>query len=268
MGAGGKRLHPAMKDMRILITKPAPQAQVWAEKMQQLGWNAHALPLVQLHALADTSAITTQWHQLEHYRLVCFVSPNAVHHFFALKPLYLHWPAQTQAGSTGPGTSVALREYGLSTHQIIEPPSEGAQFDSEALWNELKTQDWTRTQVLWVRAHSGRNWLVHQLRNQGATVQCLGAYTRHAPELGPEQTALISYAQQYPQNHLWFFTSSEAIQNLRTISTQNAWAQTQAVVTHPRIAQQAQGLGIEKIHLAKPHIQTVMACIQSLTSCP
>jgi uroporphyrinogen-III synthase len=251
--------------MRVLVTRPVPQAAGWVARLRDEGIDAVALPLICIGPATDAAAVHQAWASLATQRLVVFVSPNAAEQFMAAQPPGAAWPAHAHAGSTGPGTTQVLRRLGVPVERIVEPAAESAQFDSEALWRQLQRGDWHGAPVLIVRGDGGRDWLADTLREQGAQVALLAAYRRSAPELDAAGRALLQAALGAPRSHLWFFSSSEAIANLAVLAGDAAdWSLARALATHPRIAARAQQLGLADVTLTRPTLAAVSACIQSM----
>jgi uroporphyrinogen-III synthase len=251
--------------MRVLVTRPAPQAAEWVARLREDGIDALALPLICIAPAADPTPVQGAWSALPAMRLVVFVSPNSAEQFMRACPPGAAWPSGVQAGSMGPGTTRALRRLGVPGAQIVEPAADAAQFDSEALWRQLERSDWQGAQVLIVRGDGGREWLADRLRAHGAQVELLAAYRRSAPRLDAPAQALLRAALDAPRTHLWFFSSSEAIDNLATLAGAAAdWSQARALATHPRIAARAQHLGLGQVMQARPTLAAVRACIQSM----
>lgn len=254
--------------MRVIVTRPQPHADEWVARLTAAGIDAVALPLLQIDAPADPQPVRAAWQHLGDLALVVFVSPNAVARFFALRPTGAPWPAATWAGSTGPGTSQALRDHGLPAGALIEPPADAARFDSEALWAELAPRrQWQGAEVLVVRGEGGRDWLADTLQAQGATVRFVEAYRRAAPAWSQAEQAVLREAVARPAQHLWLFSSSEAVGHLQRLAPGACQADAPALATHPRIAATAQAAGFARVTLVKPGVdataQAVRACIQS-----
>ena len=251
--------------MRVIVSRPAAQAAGWVERLREAGHDAVALPLIGIAPAADPAAVQAAWRALAAQRLAVFVSPNAAERFLAARPAGLHWPHATLAGSTGPGTTQALRAGGVPAACIVEPASDAPQFDSEALWARLAARDWQGAAVLVVRGDGGREWLADTLRAHGATVAALAAYRRCAPELDAAGRGVLRAALDAPRGHVWLFSSSEAIDNLAALAGAQAdWSQARAVATHERIAERARRLGLGAVALARPSLDAVSACIQSM----
>jgi uroporphyrinogen-III synthase len=250
--------------MRVLVTRPAAQASEWVQRLRAAGLQAEALPLIDIAPALDAAAVVAAWAALPAQAMVFFVSPNAATSFFAAKPAQATWPAALMAASPGPGTTQVLRELGVSN--IVEPAADAPQFDSEALWQQLSKRDWAGQRVLVVRGEGGRDWLAERLRERGAELAFVAAYGRVAPRLSPSQQALLDEALAQPATHLWFFSSSEAIAHLQALAPHADWAKARAMATHPRIAESARRLGMGVVMEARPGLEDVVACIQSIAS--
>ncbi len=239
----------------LLVTRPQPQADAWVSALRAHGVPAHALPLLQIEPAAEPAARDAAG-ALERYGLLVFVSPNAVQSFVALRPPGAAWPAATFAGSTGAGTTQALREAGVPAAQIVEPPREAVQFDSEALWQRLREREWAQAHVLIVRGDGGREWLGEQLRGVGARVDLVRAYRRVAPQWSAEQQALAARALAAPHS-VWLLSSSHALQHLRDLLQHATWHEAIAWATHERIAEAARAFGFGHVRGVTPTPQAV-----------
>jgi uroporphyrinogen-III synthase len=248
--------------MRVLVTRPAAQAGEWVRLLRDAGLLAEALPLIEIAPTADAAALARAWRGLHEQALVVFVSPNAATCFFEGRPAGTAWPEGLVAASPGPGTTRVLRGLGVQT--LVEPAADSAQFDSEALWLQLAVRDWQGRKVLIVRGASGRDWLADRLRERGAVLEFVAAYGRTVPVLSANEQALLQGALAAPAQHLWLFSSSEAVSNLQALAPGASWSSAIALATHPRIAQTARGLGIGRVLEARPSAAAVVACIQSI----
>jgi uroporphyrinogen-III synthase len=237
--------------MLVIVTRPAAQAAVWVDALRALGQPAQALPLIEIGPADDTEPLRQAWQALAGCALVMFVSANAVQAFFALAE-GAAWPAGVRAGATGPGTAAALRAVGLPEAAIVEPAADAPSFDSEALWARVSAEDWAGRQVLVVRGEEGRDWLADTLRGRGARVDFVSAYQRRVPLLDAAAQALLARALAVPAAHLWHFSSSQAVAHLRALAPGADWSRSQAIASHPRIAQAARTAGWMDVALALP----------------
>jgi uroporphyrinogen-III synthase len=249
--------------LRVVVTRPAAQAAAWVQSLAAHGIDAVAVPLIDIAPPDDVAAVGAAWRGLAAQRLVVFVSPNAAQAFFERRPADAAWPASARAASVGPGTTQVLRALGVPA--IVEPAPDSAQFDSEALWQRLCGEDWAGAPVLVVRGDGGREWLADTLRDRGARVGHIAAYRRVAPRLAGDTLRALEAALGQPGEHVWLFSSSEAIDHL-VAARAGRWHAARAIATHPRIAERARACGFGAVHASRPTLDAVVACIQSLAS--
>ncbi len=251
--------------MRVLVTRPQPQADDWAARLAALGHDALALPLLAIGDAPDPAAVTAAWHALAQRTLAMFVSPSAVERFAAARAPGQSWPAGTLAGSTGPGTARALRDAAVPPDCIVTPADDSPSFDSEALWTLLRARrDWHGCSVLIVRGAGGRDWLAGQLRAAGATVDFVEAYRRETPRWSAPQRRALELALARPAAHVWLFSSSEALGQLATLAPGANWSASVALATHGRIAEAARVAGFARVHEVAPSPREVASKVAEL----
>lgn len=276
--AGSTDTLKQVMDMRLLVTRPEPQASAWVANLQAKGFDAQALPLMAISGPTDPAPVVETWRQLHTHRLLMFVSPAAAEWFFRLRPADCRWPATTLAACPGPGTARVLSELGatcgLARETIVCPDVNAEQFDSESLWPLLRPLPWSQQSVRIIsggdaREAQGRNWLADQLTLCGAQVQPLLTYTRGAGTWTPRESALAQAAIQSPDQHLWLFSSSQAIDHLTHThlpaiaeATDSLWRNASALCTHPRIAESARKLGINHIIQCRPTLDAVVQALR------
>lgn len=255
--------------MRLLVTRPRDQAESWCAQLRAQGVAAEMLPLIAIGPPADAAPLRDAWAGLGTTAFVMFVSANAASGFFAARPTGADWPMQTLAGSTGPGTTAALRALGVPATCIAEPPREAAQFDSEALWRVIAARPWQGKHALVVRGEQGRDWLADQLRAQGARLSFVEAYRRSVPQLSAGEQALLREALDAPADRVWLFSSSQAVQHLQQLAPGADWSRSTAWATHARIAQAAREAGFGTVQaLAATVDAVVVAWGRALQSAP
>lgn len=259
---------------RVIVTRPAREAQAWVRQLAARGLAALALPLIEIAPEPMAGTVLRAREHLGDFDAAMFVSGNAVTSFLesngppALDGLALN-AIQTRAWSPGPGTSAALRRAGWPEARIDEPAADAAQFDSEALWQRVAAQVSPGLCVLIVRggdaqgAPAGRAWLAERLVAAGAQVEQVVAYRRRAPRWDVGQCEQASAAST--DASVWLFSSSEAIANLRRVLPAQNWGRARALATHPRIAQAAREAGFGAVHETRPALADVVASIESLT---
>jgi uroporphyrinogen-III synthase len=260
--------------MRVVITRPAGDAQTWVDALQAAGHQALALPLIEVGPATHLQAVVRAWTQWSNFQAVMFVSAQAVRYFFECQPASLTWANGPRCWATGPGTQKALLQAGVPEACIDSPAADATQFDSEALWQRVSAQVQGGKPVLIVRGHdvytqpdaalsgTGRDWLAQQLQTSGASAQFVVAYERRAPLWTVNQKAHASEAAT--DDSVWCFSSSQAIQNLAHNLPTQSWAKARCIATHPRIAQTAQALGFGEIHMSRPALADLLVSLESL----
>ena len=281
---------------RVIVTRPAPDADAWVNRLQQYGFKAKALPLIESAPVskpADIRAVQQAIEHLNDYTAVMFVSANAVKHFFSLysrlnvpiaqlnieqaapEKIAFWLPGHLRCLAPGPGTVTALRAAGVPVGQIDAPPSDAAQFDSEALWQVVGKRDWRACKVLIVRGKgdaadtstgTGRDWLAGQWRISGATVDVVSSYERRAPCLTVQQIDLAKAASC--DGSVWLFSSSEAVVNLtRQPGLQGvSWQSARAVATHPRIHDAVRAALWGVVLVSRPALPDIIKALASIES--
>ena len=260
---------------RVIVTRPGREAQAWADALQSLGVPCEALPLIEIAALPDASALVQAWQAVPDHLAVMFVSANAVRFFMAARPAGMPLPT-CRAWSTGPGTRAALEAAGWP-EELIDSPDEGApQYDSEALWALVEghvraavhASSGAKPGVLIVRGAdvhgqlAGRDWLAVQMDAAGLKVLQTAAYVRRPPLLTPAQQSRIHQAMN--DGSRWLFSSSEAALFLRQACPDLPLDQAKALATHPRIAQKLKESGWPCVDLVPAGLQAQALSIKSL----
>jgi uroporphyrinogen III methyltransferase/synthase len=158
---------------RVLVTRPRPQAEAMARRLEQLGAVPVLLPVVEVGPPADWSGVDQALAALGSYQWLVFTSANGVHAFLnrlrqAGRDLRALGPVRLAA--IGPRTAEALRGCHL------EPDLVPAVFRSEELAAALAER--VRGQrVLLARADCGRDVLPHELARV-AMVQQIAVYSQ------------------------------------------------------------------------------------------
>lgn len=256
--------------MRIIVTRPQREAQDWVQALRQAGHEALALPLISIAPAPDAAALQRAWRQLGGYLGLMFVSANAVDGFFAARPVDASPPAQ--AWATGPGTVNALLRAGVPALHITAPPADAAQFDSEALWQQVNARITPGVRVLVVRGAdaaegggnqgAGRDWFARQVAAAGGTVDFVASYQRLRPPLDTTQRQLARAAAG--DGSVWLFSSSQAVLNLQGSLPRQDWRAARAVATHARIAQAVRAAGFAVVRESRPALADVRASIESM----
>ena len=253
---------------RVLVTRPAAEAQRWTLALRDHGIEAESLPLIEIAPLDDATVLQAAWQNVSRHAALMFVSANAVQHFMGARPASA--PLQAQAWGTGPGTQSALLTAGWSPALIRCPAADADKFDSEALWAlvQTKVQGWAGRSVLIVRGAdasgqlAGRDWLAQQLEAVGVQVEQCVAYMRRTPVLDGAQLALARSALQ--DGRWWLFSSSEAAHNLAQLLPGAIGPASCALATHPRIAERLRQQAWGRVEVVPATLAAQVASIECL----
>jgi uroporphyrinogen-III synthase len=254
--------------VRVIVTRPEQEAPAWAAALRERGFDAVLLPLIRILPAPRPAEVQAAWQSIAKCRAVMFVSGNAVRHFFAGRASQQEgWPVGVRAWATGPGTRQALADVGVDEARVDAPPAESAQFDSETLWQQVRSQVRPGDEFLIVRGAdsgeaggNGRDWLARQLADAGAQVATVAAYLRTGPVWSEAQRREAAAGS----GDAWLFSSSQAIANLRSLLPGHDWSRSVAVATHPRIAQAAREAGFGVVCESRPELGAVRAALESI----
>lgn len=141
---------------RVLVTRPAHQANDLSRKLEELGAVVFRLPTVEIREPADLAPLDRALEQLRNgeWDWLVFTSANGVHALLRrLEALGrdLRDLGRVKLAAIGPKTADALREYRLRADVVRE-----ANFSSEGLAESLKPHV-AHQRVLLARASRGRN---------------------------------------------------------------------------------------------------------------
>lgn len=225
-----------------ILTRPGTQNAALARELSARGWQVLELPALRLTPESGPAPDPAD------FGLTVFVSGNAVRMFLdgwrrTAGPDWA-WPASAVAAVVGPASARALREHPAfgAAPRVLQPASDSAHFDSEALWDVLAAAS-LPSRVLIVRGGrgeqgSGRDWLAGRLREAGAGVTLHGAYRRVPEAWTPAQVGRLQELARAPA--AWLLTSTEGVdavrEGLASLGLLDWWAGCRLVATHPRIA--------------------------------
>ena len=278
----------------LIVTRPEPEAGKLVDALIARGRRAWALPVLAIEKLQDASDDESTLRRAmsridahgDDYRLVVFVSPNAIRHALATRERA--WPKTVVIGVMGPGSVETLRTMGIASpaHRVLSPRDGSAdadagdteRFDSEGLFAALDdalglTKDFDG-RVLIVRGNGGRAWFAERLRSLGIEVDEVVAYRRVRPVANPEQASALRDAFDQPVKPVFVVTSSEGVANLMTIaqealvgvmtldSIQDRMFASTIVAPHRRIAARAREAGFRHVVVTSSGDHGILAAIE------
>lgn len=252
----------------VVITRPIAQAECLARRVAALGREVIVFPLLEIHPLADTTALRAALNGLSKYAMVAFVSPNAIHAVFEHIRC---WPPEVALAVVGEGSRATLAHYGLdASNATIYYPRDPARTDSQTLLEVLDLDALRGRRVLIIRGETGRELLSDALRGVGAQVTQVAAYRRAAPALDASRRSQLQVLLDTPND--WIVTSSEALGILLGMVESTAGTtgvakmqQKHLIVPHVRIAEIASKLDFQHVTLTGSGDERLLAALQSPT---
>lgn len=170
--------------LRVLVTRPAHQAEAFCALLGQDGATAIRFPAIAIGPPPDPHAVAAVAAGLEGFDLVVFVSANAVRQGLPLLLRGASWPPATAIAAVGSRTAAELEARGLSVGLV---PASG--HNSEALLALPQLVKMAGRRVLIVRGDGGRELLATEMRARGAEVAYVEVYRRVLPPA--DATALL-----------------------------------------------------------------------------
>lgn len=212
----------------ILVTRPRAQAEGLARLIEGAGGKAHLLPAIEIEDVPPPAALG----RIHEFDLAIFVSPTAV-----AKALP-HVRELPRAAAVGAGTRRELEKRGITD---VIAPTAGA--DSEALLALPELGQVKGKRIAILRGDGGRALLGETLAARGARVEHVTCYRRLRPQAA---------ARAWQRGELAALTvsSGQGLANLFEVLDPGLLRATPLFVPHPRIAEQARGLGAQQVVLA------------------
>lgn len=271
----------------VIVTRPAQDAQFLIDALRARGRTVLPLPVIAIRPVDDPSALARTMARITDYRLVVFVSPNAIRQ--ALAHRSGAWPRDVTIGVMGPGSVATLAASGIAApgNEVVAPAPSGGpggirndRFDSEALFATLDatlglSHDF-EGRVLIVRGNGGRAWFADRLQSLGIAVDEVEAYRRVCPEVDAVASLALTRLFTARLPAVFVVTSSEGVGNLMSIVeraiARGAAASSQdveswlfgmpIVASHRRIAETARRAGFSRVALCGPGDVGVLAAIE------
>lgn len=233
-------MSDTLKGVRVLVTRPAHQAENLCRMIEAEGGSVVRLPLLTIEPASQSAEARRQLAAPADTWI--FTSANAVRHAQALASGA--WPARLAA--IGPATAAALAAAG---HAASAAPLTGS--SSEALLElpELRAPAGARLVV--VTGEGGRDLLERELAARGASVERAEVYRRVPLPYPPD-----AVASALRKSDVIVITSGESLQHLVRLTPEGTRAtllKKALVVPAARVVEVARELGFHQPpRLAEP----------------
>jgi len=238
----------SLSGLTVLITRPSNQVDSLRRAIESDGAKALSLPLIEIKTLNDAQAIQDlkdKVLQLDSYQSLIFVSNNAVS--FGGEIINNYWPqfpVAVDVIAVGPTTAEAAQER--LACEVIQPSSG---MTSEDILRLPHLQDVSEKKIGIVRGQGGRELLADTLRERGATVDYLEAYSRT-----PVNYTSADFCNRLLEAGVNVLTvsSGESLDRLTHLLADNRkkFQQMNIVVPSQRVGRQAEKAGYQQVHNA------------------
>ncbi len=161
---------------KILITKPALQAQVLLNQLQHIGLAGFSFPSIDIFPPKNPDPMQSIATTIDQVDMAIFNSVNAVN---AAIPL---WKTSPQAiAAIGPATAAAIEGLGYNVDIVANPPC------SESLLQQPALQSIDNKSIAIFCGEDPKPLLHRSLKAQGANVATIYCYQRRCPEVSVEK---------------------------------------------------------------------------------
>jgi len=196
--------------LKILVTRPVPQAINLAQLITQQGGQAIIFPTIMIESLNNLSTIKKSFKNIAHYQWLVFISVNAVNFAYQINDGKIDIFKHAKIVAIGKATTNALKNIGLTVELA---PETG--FTSEALLSMQSLQAIKGQRFLIIRGQGGREILANKLKQRGAKVDYLEVYKRVKPN--PTNKAIVIGLLKQKKLDAITITSAEALNNLMAL---------------------------------------------------
>jgi uroporphyrinogen-III synthase len=234
-----------LKNKRILVTRPAHQADQLCRLISDAGGIPVLFPTIEIRPVLNPEKLSAKlsacFANIDQYDFIIFVSRNAVtavfDHYLSKDGLLAE---KIQILAIGSGTAAALSELAMS--DVLHA---GVQADSESLLllPELDSELVRNKKILIVRGVGGRELLADNLKQRGALVDYAEVYQRALPEYDIQQCREL---WQNEQLDAVIISSNEGLENLLKLTAdadQEKLFKTPLIVMSARNAELAKQTG-------------------------
>jgi uroporphyrinogen-III synthase len=232
---------------RILVTRPAHQAQGLIHLLSGKGASVLLFPTLVIHPVSDLERLKKDIQAQFAADWLIFISPNAVDHVMPLV-LEKQWLTlfRGRFATVGIGTRDSLSVYGVNS---ITFPTQGV--GAEALLETLGHEDMNNKQVAVFKGNSDNQMIEEGLSARGAKIFPINCYQRRRTKDDPHP---LIHALTHGHVDLIVTSSGDGLQSLVQLLPADLQAiacQLPVVVVSKRVQDLAKTLGFSQTLLAK-----------------
>jgi uroporphyrinogen-III synthase len=201
-------MHKSLQDIKVLVTRPAPQADNLCDLIESNGGQAIRLPTIDIQPPDNKEKVIQLLDDLSMFQIGIFVSKNAVQRTLSLCEGMNNQLQKLTLIAMGAMTAEELLKSGVG-----QPVYAKGQADSESLLDlpELQGRLIKDKSIIIFRGQGGRELLATTLRTRGANVEYAEVYKRTCPHY---ERSIIDNIWHSERPDMIVITSCEALQNL------------------------------------------------------
>ncbi|MEH6649661.1 MAG: uroporphyrinogen-III synthase [Motiliproteus sp.] len=240
---------------RILVTRPAHQANALCDNLRQLGAEPIRFPTLAITPIAQHDSgyplLKQRFLDLDLYHAVIFISANAVR--LAYEQIDQYWPQLPLQITWLPvGSATASTLQRLLPEAVAPSHNDSAAMDSENLLALPELQQLSGKRVLICRGEGGRELLAQTLQQRGAQLDYAELYRREIPVYSQTEIESIIYKSAASA---MLVSSGEALLNLVALTGTNDEPHSKlidlpVVLPSQRVAALASKLGFTCVRVA------------------
>ena len=197
--------------MKVLITRPRAQADDFAEKLRDAGFEPIFFPVIEIHPIENNVALDQALKKLDRYAWVVFTSVNAVEVVFdrvSPSPFGRGQGEGVRFAAIGPKTTEALRKHDIKPDFIPD------EYVGEAILSGLG--DVKNKWILFPRAEIARKELPEAISKAGGIVHEIVAYRTLPAEIDMDGLNALKSGVD-----IVTFTSASTVENFVAIARKN-----------------------------------------------
>lgn len=210
-----------LQGLRVLVTRPAHQAEGLSEPLKHLGASVIELPLIYLLPPTSWEIFDECFSRLREFDWLLFVSANAVEctlaRLHSTNPKLVDVMRKCQIASIGATTSEVLKNSGMPVN--FQPDK----FVAEEFVAQFPgyPDGLSGLRMLWPKGDIGRTYIKDKFVLAGATVTTACAYAIGGPEHPREAAYELRQLLLKKEVDVVTFTSSEAVRSFHRLLTAN-----------------------------------------------
>lgn len=217
----GKHKGPLV-GLRVLVTRAhGESADKLSHLLEEAGATPIEVPVIYFGEPSSFEGLDNALRQLDTYNWIIFASASAVSSVMAraegIKVPFKEIVKNSHAnlGAIGRATADKLLSYGIQTDYV---PSS---FVAENFLDEFPQEDLGTTKILWPRTNVGRTLIADGLRERGAQVDTVEAYTTELPPDAPLVARDLENKIDKGEIDIITLASAQTVKNLAALLTLN-----------------------------------------------